>query len=69
MAEVLGLENDVVPYSQPVYATCLSLGPWGALFTWGWDREIDKVEDEGLKMKMYINTQVRSSFVLRVRLD
>ncbi|KAJ7729507.1 FAD-dependent pyridine nucleotide-disulfide oxidoreductase [Mycena maculata] len=56
MADLLGLPQ--MPYSQPIYATCLALGPWGALFTLGWDREVHLVKEEGYKMKTYINTQV-----------
>ncbi|OGM45302.1 pyridine nucleotide-disulfide oxidoreductase family protein [Aspergillus bombycis] len=28
------------PYSQPTYATCLDLGPWGAVVTEGWERTV-----------------------------
>ncbi|KAF7296031.1 NAD(P)/FAD-dependent oxidoreductase [Mycena kentingensis (nom. inval.)] len=62
MAELLGLGADAIRYCQPVYGTCLSLGPWGALFTMGWEREINKVEEEGFKMKTYINTQASLCF-------
>ncbi|KAJ7690721.1 hypothetical protein B0H17DRAFT_1064616 [Mycena rosella] len=53
--DLLGLPQ--VPYSQPMYVTCLALGPWGALFTRGWDREVSLVREEGYKMKTQINTQ------------
>lgn len=56
MADLLGLPETA--YSQPLYATCLSLGPWGALFTMGWDREVSLVKEEGYKMKMQINTKL-----------
>ncbi|KAJ7129017.1 FAD-containing subunit of putative NADH dehydrogenase [Mycena crocata] len=56
MADLLGLPQS--PYSQPVYGTCLALGPWGALFTMGWDREVTLVKEEGYKMKTQINTQL-----------
>ncbi|KAJ6558430.1 FAD-containing subunit of putative NADH dehydrogenase [Mycena vulgaris] len=56
MADLLGLPQ--APYSQPMYATCLALGPWGALFTLGWDREVSLVNEEGYKMKTQINTQL-----------
>lgn len=45
------------PYSQPFYATCLDLGPYGGVFTNGWDREIVKTRAEGAAMKTQINTQ------------
>lgn len=44
-------------YSQPFYATCLALGPYGAVFTNGWDREVIKTRAEGAAMKTQINTQ------------
>ncbi|KAJ6593569.1 NADH dehydrogenase [Mycena capillaripes] len=56
MADLLGLEQ--APYSQPVYVTCLALGPWGALFTMGWDREISLTKQAGYEMKTQINTQL-----------
>ncbi|KAJ7782772.1 FAD-containing subunit of NADH dehydrogenase [Mycena metata] len=56
MADLLGLPQT--PYSQPTYVTCLALGPWGALFTTGWDREVSLVKEEGYKMKTQINTQL-----------
>ncbi|KAJ7188609.1 FAD-containing subunit of NADH dehydrogenase [Mycena filopes] len=55
MSDLLGLAQT--PYSQPKYVTCLALGPWGALFTTGWDREVSLVKEEGYKMKTQINTQ------------
>lgn len=51
--DILG--KDLLPYSQEFYATCLSLGPWGAVFTTGWDRQIAKIRDEGAAMKKEIN--------------
>ncbi|KAF7375861.1 NAD(P)/FAD-dependent oxidoreductase [Mycena sanguinolenta] len=56
MADLLGLPQ--APYSQPYYGTCLSLGPWGALFTTGWDRKVSLVKEEGYKLKTQINTQL-----------
>ncbi|MBB5516830.1 NADH dehydrogenase [Rubricella aquisinus] len=44
-------------YSQPFYATCLALGPYGAVFTTGWDRAVGKTRAEGAAMKTQINTQ------------
>lgn len=51
--DILG--KDLLPYSQEFYATCLSLGPWGAVFTTGWDRQIAKVREDGAAMKQEIN--------------
>jgi len=52
------LDLPQVPYSQPIYVTCLALGPWGALFTTGWDREVSLVREEGYEMKTEINTRL-----------
>jgi len=52
------LDLPQVPYSQPIYVTCLALGPWGALFTTGWDREVSLVREEGYEMKTQINTRL-----------
>ncbi|VEA67150.1 NADH dehydrogenase-like protein yjlD [Serratia plymuthica] len=54
-AELTGL--PLHPYSQPKYVTCLDLGPWGALYTEGWDRQIRFTRLEGKKIKQEINTQ------------
>ena len=35
------------PYSQPKYVTCLDLGPWGALYTEGWERQVRFTRQEG----------------------
>lgn len=51
--DILG--KDLLPYSQEFYATCLSLGPWGAVFTTGWDRQIAKIREDGAAMKQEIN--------------
>ncbi|WP_164141469.1 NAD(P)/FAD-dependent oxidoreductase [Serratia marcescens] len=54
-AELAGLPTH--PYSQPKYVTCLDLGPWGALYTEGWDRQVCFTRQEGKKIKQEINTQ------------
>lgn len=54
-ADLLGLKQH--PYSQPKYVTCLDIGPWGALFTEGWDRQVRFTREEGKKIKREINTQ------------
>lgn len=44
------------PYSQQKYVTCVDLGPWGALYTEGWDRQVQSVREEAKKIKQEINT-------------
>lgn len=51
--DLLGL--DLQPYTQPDYATCLSLGASNAVFTQGWDRTIAMSGAEGAAMKAQIN--------------
>ncbi len=53
-AELVGL--PLHPYSQPRYVTCLDIGPWGALFTEGWDRQVHLTRETGKAMKRQINT-------------
>src|SRR6185369_7555282 len=53
-AELVGL--PLHPYSQPKYVTCLDLGPWGALYTEGWDKQVHYTREEGKKIKTEINT-------------
>lgn len=53
--ELLG--NEPLPYRQEFYATCIDLGPWGALFTTGWEREVEKSREEGKAMKRQINRE------------
>ncbi|MEA3242206.1 MAG: FAD-dependent oxidoreductase [Pseudomonadota bacterium] len=53
--DLLGL--PLHPYQQPVYLTCLDLGRSGALFTSGWDRQIQKSGDDAKDLKRQINTQ------------
>lgn len=54
-AELVGL--PLHPYSQPRYVTCLDIGPWGALFTEGWDRHVQLTRETGKAVKREINTQ------------
>lgn len=54
-AELVGLPTH--SYSQPKYVTCLDLGPWGALYTEGWQRQVRFTRQEGKKIKQEINTQ------------
>ncbi len=53
--ELLG--NETLPYRQEFYATCIDLGPWGAVFTTGWEREVEKSREEGKAMKRQINNE------------
>jgi NADH dehydrogenase len=53
-AELLGVPT--IPYHQEAYVTCLDLGDAGALFTRGWDRQVEFVGAEAKKMKQEINT-------------
>jgi NADH dehydrogenase len=53
-AELVGL--PLHPYSQPLYVTCLDLGPWGAVQTQGWERDVVLVRDEAKALKRDINT-------------
>jgi NADH dehydrogenase len=53
-AELLGVPTK--PYHQETYATCLDLGEAGAIFTRGWDRELELVGAEAKKTKQQINT-------------
>lgn len=52
-ASLLGL--PLKPYSQPVYVTCLDLGPWGAVVTAGWDRKVKIKGQDAKRIKESIN--------------
>lgn len=54
-ADLLG--EAQIPYSQPKYVTCLDLGPWGAVYTEGWDRQVKLVGAEAKALKTKINTE------------
>ena len=53
-ADLIGAEHWT--YSQPEYVTCLDLGPWGAVYTEGWEREVKLTGAIGKAKKMLINT-------------
>ncbi|MGE0485676.1 MAG: NAD(P)/FAD-dependent oxidoreductase [Gammaproteobacteria bacterium] len=53
-ADLLG--QPLHPYSQPKYVTCLDLGPWGAVYTEGWDRQVHLQAAEAKAIKRDINT-------------
>ncbi len=52
-ADLLGLPT--LPYAQPKYVTCLDLGPWGAVYTEGWDREVRMAGADAKALKRKIN--------------
>lgn len=54
-ADLLGLPK--IAYSQPKYVTCLDLGPWGAVYTEGWSREVKMEGAEAKALKHQINTE------------
>jgi len=51
------VSDEQIPYSQPQYVTCLDLGPWGAVYTEGWEREVKLVGAEAKALKTKINTE------------
>ena len=53
-ADMIGHEHWT--YSQPDYVTCLDLGPWGAVYTEGWEREVKLTGAVGKARKVVINT-------------
>jgi len=48
------LGEPLSPYRQERYVTCLDLGPAGAVFTTGWDREVQKTGKEAKTVKQQI---------------
>jgi NADH dehydrogenase len=54
-ADLLGLPLE--PYRQKNYVTCLDLGPSDAVFTRGWDSQVEMSGDKAKAMKREINTQ------------
>ncbi|WP_423199183.1 MULTISPECIES: NAD(P)/FAD-dependent oxidoreductase [unclassified Cupriavidus] len=54
-ADLLG--EAPIPYSQPKYVTCLDLGPWGAVYTEGWDRQVKLSGNLAKRLKTQINTE------------
>lgn len=53
-ASLLGI--PFIPYSQPKYVTCLDLGPWGAVYAEGWEREVKMAGANAKQLKHTINT-------------
>ncbi|SAK54246.1 FAD-dependent pyridine nucleotide-disulfide oxidoreductase [Caballeronia temeraria] len=54
-ADLLG--DAPIAYSQPKYVTCLDLGPWGAVYTEGWEREVKMSGAQAKALKTRINTE------------
>lgn len=54
-ADLLG--EAPIPYRQLRYVTCLDLGPWGAVYTEGWNREVKLTGAEAKALKTKINTE------------
>lgn len=55
-ADLVG--EALIPYSQPRYVTCLDLGPWGAVYTEGWDRQVKMTGAQAKELKTKINTEL-----------
>ncbi len=53
-ADLLGVPGQ--PYHQKAYVTCLDLGEAGALFTRGWERQVELLGAEAKARKHEINT-------------
>jgi NADH dehydrogenase len=51
------LGHPTIPYRQPKYVTCLDLGPWGAVYTEGWHREVKMLGAEAKALKKQINSE------------
>lgn len=54
-ADILGLPQ--VPFAPNSYVTCLDLGPYGAVLTLGWDREVARTGAEAKQLKRSINSE------------
>ncbi|BBG00105.1 MULTISPECIES: NAD(P)/FAD-dependent oxidoreductase [Pseudonocardia] len=54
-ADVLGL--PLSPFAPNPYVTCLSLGPYGAVLTTGWDRTVALTGAEATTLKHTINSE------------
>ena len=54
-ADLLGVPLE--PYQQKNYVTCLDLGPSDAVFTRGWDSQVELNGEKAKAMKREINTR------------
>ena len=55
VAELLGL--PMLPLAIDWYVTVLDLGPWGAVYTVGWDRQVIATRADAKRTKQTINRQ------------
>ncbi|MFM9887821.1 MAG: NAD(P)/FAD-dependent oxidoreductase [Burkholderiales bacterium] len=55
VGDLLGL--DMLPLRIERYVTCLDLGPWGALYTEGWDRRVTMAGEDAKRTKQTINRE------------
>lgn len=53
-ADLLGLEQ--VAFAPDPYVTCLDVGPDAAVFSTGWNREVQMTGDDAKELKSNINT-------------
>lgn len=49
------LKIEALPYTQPVYGTCLDLGPWGAVVCDGWERKVMISGSQAKQIKQWVN--------------
>jgi NADH dehydrogenase len=54
VSDLLG-RDDLIPLDIATYVTCLDLGPWGGLYTEGWDRRVASTGPEVKTVKQTIN--------------
>jgi NADH dehydrogenase len=52
------LQLPTTPYRQERYVTCLDLGSAGAVFTRGWDREVELTGADAKKVKKTVNGEI-----------
>ncbi|MBT6095264.1 MAG: FAD-dependent oxidoreductase [Rhodospirillaceae bacterium] len=70
------MELELKPYRQPSYVTCLDLGQSGAVFTTGWDRQVESSGEDAKNRKRLINTELiyppkgdRAEILAAMRID
>jgi NADH dehydrogenase len=51
------LSQPMLPLNIDWYVTCLDLGPWGAVYTQGWDRQVAAKGAAAKRIKEIINRQ------------
>ncbi len=54
-AVALLYNEELLPYSQPNYVTCVDLGAYGAVYTEGWQRQVKFSGQQAKTMKQHIN--------------